>query len=132
MGLPGRYFLRACRPRRGRRCPAVLRCVWSSWITPRVVCAMSRGHGAWSTVARPARRLPYESERVPMTRTFDILSTSRNGRTGGEVMALTQEQNDRLTQVGPGTPMGNLLRRYWHAIAAASEVEPESVISKRL
>jgi 5,5'-dehydrodivanillate O-demethylase oxygenase subunit len=47
-------------------------------------------------------------------------------------MALTQEQNDRLTRVGPGTPMGSLLRRYWHVVAAASELEPESVISKRL
>ena len=25
---------------------------------------------------------------------------------------ITKEQNERLTQVGPGTPMGNLLRRY--------------------
>ena len=34
-------------------------------------------------------------------------------------MATTQEQNDRLTQVGPGTPMGNLMRRYWQPVAAA-------------
>jgi len=26
---------------------------------------------------------------------------------------LTQEQNDTLTRVGPGTPMGNMMRRYW-------------------
>ena len=25
----------------------------------------------------------------------------------------TREQNDFLTQTGPGTPMGNLFRRYW-------------------
>lgn len=38
---------------------------------------------------------------------------------------LTAEQNRRLTEVGPATPMGNLLRRYWHPIAAESEfVEP--------
>ena len=36
-------------------------------------------------------------------------------------MVLTAEQNRRLTEVGPGTPMGNLLRRYWHPIAAESE-----------
>ena len=35
---------------------------------------------------------------------------------------LTAEQNQALTRVGPGTPMGNLLRRYWHPIAAASEM----------
>lgn len=38
---------------------------------------------------------------------------------------LTSEQNDRLTRVGPGTEMGDLLRRYWHPIAGQSElVEP--------
>ena len=33
-------------------------------------------------------------------------------------MTITAEQNRRLTEVGPGTPMGNLLRRYWQPIAA--------------
>jgi 5,5'-dehydrodivanillate O-demethylase oxygenase subunit len=42
-------------------------------------------------------------------------------------MATTREQNDRLTQVGPGTPMGNLLRRYWHPVAAAIELDREPV-----
>ena len=36
-------------------------------------------------------------------------------------MVLNAEQNRRLTEVGAGTPMGNLLRRYWHPIAAESE-----------
>ena len=35
---------------------------------------------------------------------------------------LTQEQNDLLTRVGPGTKMGNLMRRYWQPIAASSEM----------
>ena len=35
----------------------------------------------------------------------------------------TAEQNQLLTQVGRGTPMGNLLRRYWQPIAAAVELE---------
>ena len=26
---------------------------------------------------------------------------------------LSVEENERLTRVGPGTPMGELLRRYW-------------------
>jgi 5,5'-dehydrodivanillate O-demethylase len=39
---------------------------------------------------------------------------------------LTQEQNDRLTKVGPGTPMGELMRRYWHPIAGGSEVDEEN------
>src|SRR6202167_4637221 len=42
-------------------------------------------------------------------------------------MATTREQNDRLTQVGPGTPMGNLLRRYWQPVAAAIELDQDPV-----
>jgi 5,5'-dehydrodivanillate O-demethylase len=36
---------------------------------------------------------------------------------------LTQQENELLTQTGAGTPMGDLLRRYWHPFAAASEME---------
>ena len=38
---------------------------------------------------------------------------------------LTAEENERLTSVGPGTPMGDLLRRYWQPIAAAAEFTDE-------
>jgi 5,5'-dehydrodivanillate O-demethylase len=40
-------------------------------------------------------------------------------------MVLTREDNDLLTQVGPGTPGGELLRRYWMPIAVAAELTPE-------
>ena len=36
---------------------------------------------------------------------------------------LTAEQNELLTRVGPGTPMGEMMRRYWHPIAAANELD---------
>lgn len=36
---------------------------------------------------------------------------------------LTAEQNERLTRVGPGTPMGGLMRRYWHPVAVDSQLE---------
>src|SRR5215204_6986896 len=36
---------------------------------------------------------------------------------------LTAEQNELLTRIGPGTPCGDLMRRYWHPIAAVSELE---------
>jgi 5,5'-dehydrodivanillate O-demethylase oxygenase subunit len=36
---------------------------------------------------------------------------------------LTVQENDRLTRVGPGSPMGNLQRRYWHPIGATEELE---------
>src|SRR5436190_19738790 len=41
-------------------------------------------------------------------------------------MVLTPEENALLTQVGPGTPDGELLRRYWLPIAAAQELTEES------
>ena len=31
-------------------------------------------------------------------------------------------ENERMTRVGPCTPMGVLLRRYWHPIAASAEL----------
>ena len=35
---------------------------------------------------------------------------------------LTREENELLTRVGPGTPAGQLLRRYWHVAGAAAEL----------
>lgn len=35
---------------------------------------------------------------------------------------LTKEQNETLTRVGKGTPMGNTMRRYWHPIAISQEL----------
>ena len=35
---------------------------------------------------------------------------------------ITKEENERLSSVGAGTPVGELLRRYWHPIATASEL----------
>lgn len=39
---------------------------------------------------------------------------------------LTEEQNRMLTQVSAGTPGGELLRRYWHPVAIARELTPDS------
>jgi len=36
---------------------------------------------------------------------------------------LTKEENDSLTRVGPGTPAGEMLRRYWHPIAFIQELK---------
>jgi phthalate 4,5-dioxygenase len=35
---------------------------------------------------------------------------------------LTKEENDLLTQTGPGTPCGDLMRRYWQPVAVAEEL----------
>ena len=45
---------------------------------------------------------------------------------------LSVEENERLSKVGDGTPMGNLLRRYWHPIAATVELEREQVLPVRV
>jgi hypothetical protein len=38
----------------------------------------------------------------------------------------TREQNDFLTQTGPGTPIGDLFRRYWIPALLSEEVpEPD-------
>ena len=36
---------------------------------------------------------------------------------------MSKKQNDRLTRVGRGTPMGELMRRYWHPIATTVDLE---------
>jgi len=41
---------------------------------------------------------------------------------------MTPEQNEFLTRVGPGSPAGDMLRRYWHPVAAACELTAEKPI----
>ncbi|HEY2990237.1 MAG TPA: Rieske 2Fe-2S domain-containing protein [Candidatus Binatia bacterium] len=41
---------------------------------------------------------------------------------------LSREENAYLTQVGAGTPAGELLRRYWHPVAVAGELTDEKPI----
>ena len=36
---------------------------------------------------------------------------------------ISQEQNDLMTRVGPGTPAGKLLRNYWQPIALVDEFD---------
>ncbi len=45
---------------------------------------------------------------------------------------LSEEENQTLTQIGPGTPMGDLLRRYWHPVAAAGELEEHPIRPVRI
>jgi 5,5'-dehydrodivanillate O-demethylase len=42
---------------------------------------------------------------------------------------LSVKENERLTRVGPGTPMGTLLRRYWHPVAASAALDENPVQS---
>lgn len=45
---------------------------------------------------------------------------------------LTQHENETLTQVGPGTPMGDYLRRYWMPVAGVSEFDQQPIKPVRL
>src|SRR5207302_685058 len=47
-------------------------------------------------------------------------------------LLLTKEQNDRLARVGPGTPCGELMRRYWHPVAAVSQMRDIYTMNVRL
>ncbi len=44
------------------------------------------------------------------------------GRKAKELTMLSAEENKLLTEVGPGTPMGGLMRRYWFPVAAYGEI----------
>lgn len=45
---------------------------------------------------------------------------------------LSTQENDALTKVGPGTPMGELMRRYWHPLAATGELDERPTKAVRL
>ena len=45
---------------------------------------------------------------------------------------LKQELNEQLTQVGPGTPMGELMRRYWYPVAFERELDEWPIKKVRL
>jgi 5,5'-dehydrodivanillate O-demethylase oxygenase subunit len=45
---------------------------------------------------------------------------------------LTKEQNEQLTRVGPGTPMGELFRRYWLPVAAVSQMKGRNTFPVRI
>jgi 5,5'-dehydrodivanillate O-demethylase len=45
---------------------------------------------------------------------------------------LSADKNRILTQVGPGTPMGDYLRRYWMPIGGASELDADPIKAIRL
>jgi 5,5'-dehydrodivanillate O-demethylase oxygenase subunit len=45
---------------------------------------------------------------------------------------LTPEMNDRLTRVGPGTPCGELMRRYWIPIAPVLQLDENPVRKVRV
>ena len=45
---------------------------------------------------------------------------------------LAHDKNEALTRVGPGTPMGEVLRRHWHPIAGIDELDKNPIKPVRL
>ena len=45
---------------------------------------------------------------------------------------LSKEENEMLTRVGPGTPCGELMRRYWHPVAATVQLADNPVRTVRI
>ena len=45
---------------------------------------------------------------------------------------MTPEMNKNLTSVGKGSPMGELLRRYWHPVGLSSEFKREAIKKVKL
>ncbi len=45
---------------------------------------------------------------------------------------MLKEDNELLTRVGPGTPMGDLMRRYWHPVAASKDLADRPFRTKEI
>lgn len=45
---------------------------------------------------------------------------------------LSVQENERVTRVGPGTPCGEMLRRYWHPIHPAEKLDENPVAKVRI
>lgn len=45
---------------------------------------------------------------------------------------LSKKENEKLSLVGPGTPAGEFLRRYWHPIAVAAELKDKPLKQVRI
>src|ERR1700733_5921042 len=65
-------------------------------------------------------------ERVPYA------AYSKSSISEGAQHMLTAEENERLTRVGPGTPVGNLFRHYWQPVAPMQQLRERRVMPIRL
>src|SRR3977135_703051 len=62
---------------------------------------------------------------LPVLLGFAIIVRTFGKRTNLEETMLTAANNEMLTRVGPGTPMGNLMREYWIPACLSSEIEAD-------
>src|SRR2546430_10333705 len=99
MATPGPCPPRSTTPRSSTR--SATRCGRMAWVDPLSAIAGFR----------------YTEPRSMMSQSTDV------GIARKEDLMLSVEENERLTRVGPGTPMGELLRRYWYPIAVTSQFQ---------
>ena len=45
---------------------------------------------------------------------------------------LSEQQNQQMTRVGRGTPIGELFRRYWQPIAAVSQIKERNTFQVKI
>src|SRR5207249_8539907 len=73
------------------------------------------------TTARPGPRS--SRDWLPSPRVATTAACALTGsRSRSRDRMLTKEQNQRFTEVGQGTPMGELLRRYWMPFATVKQL----------
>src|SRR5919201_650188 len=70
--------------------------------------------------------------RLHLLRSCYAVPGTRASAPRGKFVVLSAERNRLLTGVGPGTPMGELLRRYWMPIGGASEFDSTPIKPIRL
>jgi hypothetical protein len=82
---------------------------------------------------------------VPIVQAVELSEIDLNGLNGAqrlnvlnknslnsEEAMLTGEQNKQLAQVGPGTPVGELFRRYWHPVAPVSQMKERNTFQVKI
>src|ERR1700691_2441168 len=79
-------------------------------------------------------RKPWRSPPPPTLQNAAMDATAAAARMAPErrTRMATQDENERLTRIGPSTPMGNLLRRYWHPVGTEAELAKEPVRRVRI
>ena len=85
--------------------------------------------GRPKTMLTPQRRpneFVHHAKRVPCN-----LKSSCEDIRKERIMALSLEENEMFTNVGPGTPGGEMLRRYWHPIAFSKELKEKAAGEER-
>ena len=48
--------------------------------------------------------------------------------TQNPVADLQRERHERLTRLGPGTALGNYLRRFWHPVATSADLKKDAIV----